>query len=355
MQKSQRSAQKRIIFLDYLRIFAFLSVLIGHKFFSELVSLSEKPWLHETPRQLLKLLTPLFYGGGSGVVVFFLVSGYIISWSIQTETTTAFFVKRLFRIYPLFIAAVSIETLLNHGTFSISRFSLLGDFWGIPYSLGNVEWTLRVELLFYLFMGILGAFGFFQQNIKHLFPALFFSLILLQVLSPFPKNSNLFQSYATTYGSFLLIGVMFFLLELKIVQLKSVLAITVVSLLQYFYNIAKYHPAYLSSHFALYGLVLFVIAWTFRSSFAFSPLVTFVSELTYSVYLFHNWLFDFFYTFLAEKGMKFVYAKLLAVVPLFVFCFIISRAIEKPALNFGKYLLHYFYGGGHKKQISDLN
>lgn len=29
----------RIIFLDYLRIFAFMSVLIGHKFFAEITSI----------------------------------------------------------------------------------------------------------------------------------------------------------------------------------------------------------------------------------------------------------------------------------------------------------------------------
>jgi peptidoglycan/LPS O-acetylase OafA/YrhL len=80
----------RIVFLDYLRIFAFVSVLIGHKFYAAVVDLSNDRTVHATPRFIADVLLPLVSGGGAGVVVFFLVSGYIITHVLQTERTGEF-------------------------------------------------------------------------------------------------------------------------------------------------------------------------------------------------------------------------------------------------------------------------
>jgi surface polysaccharide O-acyltransferase-like enzyme len=83
----------RIAFLDYLRIFAFLSVLVGHLFFGDLQQLFSDPSIHATPRSLVGLLMPLCESGGAGVVVFFLISGYIITSVLQSENTVSFLVK----------------------------------------------------------------------------------------------------------------------------------------------------------------------------------------------------------------------------------------------------------------------
>ncbi len=78
VQVHAESKNGRIVFLDYLRIFAFVSVLIGHKFYPYLLEFIADENIHATPRMIVEFLMPLFYGGGAGVVVFFLVSGYII-------------------------------------------------------------------------------------------------------------------------------------------------------------------------------------------------------------------------------------------------------------------------------------
>lgn len=54
----------RIVFLDYLRIFAFVSVLIGHKFFSEIaniVAMYKTP--HITQQYISNFALSLFHGG----------------------------------------------------------------------------------------------------------------------------------------------------------------------------------------------------------------------------------------------------------------------------------------------------
>lgn len=91
-------SHNRIIFLDYCRIFAFVSVLIGHEFFGDILNLISNPNVHITIKSILSISLPVFEGGGAGVVVFFMVSGYIITKVIEFEKPFDFLIKRIFRI-----------------------------------------------------------------------------------------------------------------------------------------------------------------------------------------------------------------------------------------------------------------
>ena len=82
----------RLVFLDYLRIFAFASVFAGHKFSAPVQAAAREGvgWQAAAAR----VLWPFIEGGGAGVVVFFLVSGYIITHVLQRERTPEFLLKR---------------------------------------------------------------------------------------------------------------------------------------------------------------------------------------------------------------------------------------------------------------------
>ena len=84
----------RIAFLDYLRIFAFVSVLIGHKYYAALSAAAANNKLHATLRLFFEYLMPFVYGGGAGVIIFFLISGYIISEVLASEQPTSFLIRR---------------------------------------------------------------------------------------------------------------------------------------------------------------------------------------------------------------------------------------------------------------------
>jgi peptidoglycan/LPS O-acetylase OafA/YrhL len=79
-----------------MRIFAFASVLIGHKFYPAIERFVADQNNSEMARLALSLTMPLFYGGVVGVIVFFLVSGYIITHVLQHERPLEFLVKRRF-------------------------------------------------------------------------------------------------------------------------------------------------------------------------------------------------------------------------------------------------------------------
>lgn len=55
---------KRIEFLDFIRIYAFLSVIVGHKFYNQLSLLADDQSLHMTVRCTAQFFMPLCINGG---------------------------------------------------------------------------------------------------------------------------------------------------------------------------------------------------------------------------------------------------------------------------------------------------
>lgn len=62
--KSKMQNNNRIIFLDWLRVVAFVSVFIGHKFAAIMAVVMNDPATHASMRGLLSFLYPFVHGGG---------------------------------------------------------------------------------------------------------------------------------------------------------------------------------------------------------------------------------------------------------------------------------------------------
>jgi peptidoglycan/LPS O-acetylase OafA/YrhL len=108
--------------------------------------------------------------GTYGVLVFFLVSGYIIPASLErTGSLRRFWTGRLFRIYPLlgFVTAAIVvlsaaglvpwrEQLDTYSPWSavIAHLTMLQDLLAVP-SVLNTLWTLSYEMAFYLLVAAL--------------------------------------------------------------------------------------------------------------------------------------------------------------------------------------------------------
>ena len=94
-------------FLDALRFFAALSVVLYHYGF-----------LGYAPGNLLTLsfpeLSPAARYGYLGVQLFFMISGYVILWSINGRTASQFALHRFIRLYPTFWLCAAITLLVEH-------------------------------------------------------------------------------------------------------------------------------------------------------------------------------------------------------------------------------------------------
>ncbi|MFD0469389.1 acyltransferase family protein [Nonomuraea thailandensis] len=110
-------------------------------------------------------VSPWFDFGQYGVMVFFLVSGYVVPASLERRgSVTGFWIGRAFRLYPLLIVAAAAGTgfgLLRvyselpaqlgeqPAVAGLAHLTMLQDFLQVV-SVVNVFWTLSYEMVFYL-------------------------------------------------------------------------------------------------------------------------------------------------------------------------------------------------------------
>lgn len=341
-----RAEKKRIIFLDHLRIFAFISVLAGHKFYDQIVSWGNDPTEHAASRLIAWLLLPLIQGGGAGVVVFFLISGYIITRVLQTEATLEFLIKRIFRIYPLYIVAVLIQysPLFLAGKIPdipnlIKQLLLIGDLFGTSYTLNGVEWTLRIEMLFYLYMAILHKLGFVHALKKYL-PYIFILTIgLLNFIAPIPSEEIWSKGYLTIYSPFLLLGSVFLLYEMRQISLSFFLFFIAIVFYHYFDLIEEFQPRWLNAYFSVIAVSIFTLCWSFKRYFVIATWGAVLSDMTYAVYLFHNWFFEYTKDFLSAKNWILFNPNAQALIILLLTCYAMVVFVEKPGIRLGRKVL----------------
>jgi peptidoglycan/LPS O-acetylase OafA/YrhL len=156
----------RLHWLDALRGIAVLAVVVEH--LTYLVFLDVRR----------AVIVPWFDSGKYGVMVFFLVSGYIIPASLERHGNIGrFWVGRAFRLYPLLVAAVgallvltlaglgSLEGRVSHDpvTVVVAHATFLQDLLGVQ-NFFNVLWTLSYEMVFYLLVTALFIGGMHRSG-----------------------------------------------------------------------------------------------------------------------------------------------------------------------------------------------
>jgi peptidoglycan/LPS O-acetylase OafA/YrhL len=155
---------RRLAWLDALRGIAVLSVVYEH--FGARVL----PWVHAA---VFSVFDPGLYG----VLVFFLISGYIMPASLERRgSVRTFWISRLFRLFPLFACVIAITLLLhvfgltglqgtNHNVAAavLSHLFMLNDLLG-GTNLIVVTWTLSYEMVFYLLMTALFTTGLHRRS-----------------------------------------------------------------------------------------------------------------------------------------------------------------------------------------------
>lgn len=334
----------RIDFLDYMRIFAFASVLIGHLFHQEFLAASTDPTISLTIRILARAIYDICYAGAAGVIVFFLVSGYIITHVVRSEASLDFVVRRIFRIYPLFIFAVLLEMAaarifvgvpIPELVDIVPRLLLVGDFFGTPYSLGGVEWTLRVEILFYLFMVLLKSTGLLGMT--RVMPVFFAGIsFLLCYVAPFPGWAGWTNGYFNMFFPFLLCGVVFYLWEKGLagrdVCFTSIASMLIMSLWQ----LPKLKPLLAESNFEIVALALFFVSWKLKDKIRGNKYTAGLSEMTYAVYLTHLWSWAYLDQIVSSYGIPFVSGYIQKLIILFAVSYALTKTVEKYGVYIGR-------------------
>ncbi|MFF5288170.1 acyltransferase family protein [Paractinoplanes globisporus] len=145
-------APVRLAWLDALRGYAALVVVLFHL----------SPSVIGTDRHLA--IYRHFDAGKYGVLLFFLVSGYVIPMSLERHgSLRRFWIGRLCRIYPAYLAAIAVVVLLSSAgwlawsesmrhqtvTTALAHVTMMSDLVGVRGAV-RVFWTLSYEMTFYL-------------------------------------------------------------------------------------------------------------------------------------------------------------------------------------------------------------
>ncbi|MEV6488635.1 acyltransferase [Actinoplanes sp. NPDC051633] len=150
----------RLGWLDALRGWAAATVVVFHL----------GPWLlgQETHMAVFRFLD----FGRYAVLLFFLVSGYVIPMSLERHgSLRRFWIGRVFRIYPAYLAAIAVLILttaaipkaLTTPLGLIGHATMLTDLFGLRAAV-RPFWTLTYEMVFYLAVTALYALRWHRRS-----------------------------------------------------------------------------------------------------------------------------------------------------------------------------------------------
>jgi peptidoglycan/LPS O-acetylase OafA/YrhL len=163
---------------DLLRLIAAALVLISHAYEIRGIG-GEEP--------LIKISSGHYSLSGIGLLIFFTISGYLVSKSLdETPSVKIFLFKRFLRIWPALIINILFTVLIIALFFSGMKFSdflidpqtlkyllvnatlvksvlwLPGAFQGRPVNIS--QWTIPVEVRLYIFLLVMYGIGIFRRK-----------------------------------------------------------------------------------------------------------------------------------------------------------------------------------------------
>ncbi|MGX7681466.1 acyltransferase family protein [Jatrophihabitans sp. DSM 45814] len=303
--------RRRILFLDYLRSSAVLLVLWDHMV-GQWLGWNQRSWipLKEVDRFVAGPLAIIQDFGWLGVSLFFLISGFIITHVAVSETSKAFAIRRILRIYPPLIvavlAAVAIVVMrhwLSVGDSQLHRVPSMptssGTLWSMtllnwvqspqPIVLG-VAWTLAIEVIFYLFVfavrPLLGR--------KGLGTWLILGVIALVLWSMRMHGANYFLFAASvSYVPLLMLGQILWLMWSTRITVWHGVLLSVAAWIEFVVGLERLQPTFLTSANS-YGVSVaiaygaFVLAMLMNDRFPQPRIALFLANRSYSLYLLHG-------------------------------------------------------------------
>lgn len=370
-------SKKRFQYIDALRGLAIAGVIVIHA--AQITSLSG-------PLKQFALL------GSLGVQLFFVISAFTIFHSLDNSSKTQtpirdFFVKRLFRIVPVYWFGIILYTIA-YGLES-RGWKEGPELWHYPmhFFLLNVlhpstsssvvpgGWSISCEVLFYAIVPMLFNW---VKNIKNLiiliitstiiFPQLNYllseklSAILFAGIPPSDIKEFWYRWMPNQLGCFSF-GILLFhiirknrytrLLSHRGLNLFLILAIITAMLLKLPYKIKvlPYHYGY-SSLFMCLALLLSERPW----GFIVNRLTVFFGKISYSCYLIHflvlkqvRDLIQIWAPEIAQDNLSFFFTVLILSVPITAgLAYLSYNYIEKSAISAGRKLIDYLDGRAPK-------
>ena len=286
----QRTKKDRIQSIDMMRGIAALIVVYCHILPATPVG-TENLFL-----QILDLLkNEIFQRGQLGVALFFIISGYVVPFSLVGKEKGGignFVISRFMRLYPAYWASLIVGVWLIKPDVGSARIlanlTMAQRFMGFGDILG-VYWTLSVELVFYSLVALVFLAGIIHKpramgwlSLGFISTTLVFALAKRFFDLPLPAGNMIFMSLMFG-GAWLRLGVY---KSKNLWWIVSAFLLVLLAICWLLYYPDKYGmPWLLQFSRFLYALILFFtfLFWqTLKIAF-----LAYLGRISYSLYLFH--------------------------------------------------------------------
>lgn len=355
------SDQRRLEFLDSLRGLAAIYVMFYHMTFLPSPSLIAPKWA----AQIISF-------GGSGVTLFFVVSAFSLCLTMplhahETPDFRAFYIRRLFRIAPLFYFLIAATLIRDHYLFGVNH--SLGEILASVFFIFNfvpqgsegfvwASWTIGVEMVFY---AIFPFIYYISANAARIISAILIALLLSVAFKQFVSYASVIIVFKPTFYQFSffrqLPSFIFGILGYYVVSRreifhfsKSVGAALVLGAFYGFYSLLNgslniIFPDLLYWQAALYTLLLVGIS-VYPAAILVNRVTTFLGRISYSIYLNHPTIVYFLfpvyksvYAWGAPNSVKFGTSAALTLFCVIAVSYATYHLIEKPGILMGRRLL----------------
>ena len=359
-------ASRRVLFANHLRGLAALCVACSHLIGvywampGIAAAATFTPVQPGPPPPLFALVAdPRLQLGPFGVATFFLISGFVIPFSLHRQRRRGFLLARALRVYPTYVAAQLLQMLVLYGNarfwhqaFGYSAWSiaanclLIENYVGVP-STDLVNWTLGVELKFYLLAALLAPL-LRRGSLPALFAVALASLGLNEFIAMIASgrfasvHPGLLTaaSYDSLYVPFLMLGTLFhFRWQGTVGRARfaaALLALTALFLLCWHISrIAAQFPLVPMNY--LYALALFAALYALRAHVPPSRVLAGLAAISYPFYLLHVLIgFSLLKLLLLAGSVPYPASLALTLVAIALLAFLLHRAVELPTTRLGR-------------------
>ncbi|XUY29463.1 acyltransferase family protein [Agrobacterium sp. rho-8.1] len=345
----QRKTSRRYENIDALRAIAALSVVIQH-FFGD--SLREATHQDGIAFQIAATSIAHFDAGRFGVVLFFLISGFVVPFSIKgSHPLRRFAISRFFRLFPamwLALFFLGVASAMHGQIPSVSTFvanmTMMPSLFRQPWMSG-AYWTLTIEIVFYVLSAGLFALGLLYRP---LVIASFAILLALATATPVFLRAGGWAfpvQYISLHVSFLYLGL---LLRMALVDnlagawigATCVLLIQTIVLLSIGeFSLSRRDGFFLVATFpilASYFAALCVFVFSVKTELPKHRFLSWLGALSYSIYLFHGIAALMVFSLLPLTGTRADLATAVVCLGLtLVLSVFVYEYLEKPMINLG--------------------
>ena len=307
---------------------------------------------------LTRLLDPIgITGGPLGVGIFFLISGFVIPFSLDRLGPWRFLVQRAFRLYPTYAVGlgltcgiVALYAATHHMPFKVTwstyfeNASLCRD-WFKGDGIDGIVWTLEVELKFYLLCAAICTVASLRSSAAILFPMIGLTLFCCTADFVQPAyRAVTVLAISAPFLPFMFLGTCFYNLQHRHWSSGKALALGAVlggcSIINFgqVQLLVGLAPRYFLASYG-FALVIFALAYAFQHRIPYSRCLNLLAEISYPLYVVHGVSGYVLLTVLVEAGCR-AYLAIPATMVVFLgVAYLLHIGVEKPSLWMAKWVL----------------